>query len=248
MDPIRDPLAGPAPRDVQTRAAHLAQDAFAEAFRLTLESAPAERQQGVAEVVARLVAWARSDAGSDAAALRLALLLCGLDQWGVAYSQVFGAEAMAGLSELVSGLRANLAAAEVGCCEGYFEQVVGEEASGFGFKAELRKAIHLALWHSMIAEEDREGAVGILKRLGGMMLGLVDAMPESGWVIVADTLADIQIRCLAHGLAAEGLGAETTRDLFAVLGRQLPERQRERIMAAANQAVVAWQQAARDVH
>jgi hypothetical protein len=126
------------------------------------------------------------------------------------------------------------------------ERIDGTEGCAFSFKAELRKSIHLALWHSMIAEDAQENATGLLKQLGGMMLGLLESMPNLGWIIVASTLADIQIRCLAHGLATTGLAQEMTQQLFGALNQQLPAGQREKIMAGATQTVVAWQQSTRN--
>lgn len=247
MEQINDPLAERLPRDLQTRAAHLVQDAFTESFRLSFEAAPEARAGGIEALVGRLAEWTAALPG-DAPTLATALLLWGLDQWGVAYSQVFGAGAMTGLSELVAGMRGRLGVADEAACHDCLQRLADEEAAAFAFKAELRKAIHLALWHAMVAEEDRDGAFDILRRLGGMMLGLVEAMPGLGWIIVAETLAAIQLRCLAHGLASEGIGLEATRALFAALARQLPEAERDRILSAADQAVLRWQQASRGVH
>lgn len=239
---MTDPLLSLLPRDVQTQAARHAQDGFALAFRQTLEARPEARQKAMQEAAARLEQWiAEGDAGKTQA-LRAALLLSGLDQWGLAYSQIFGAEAMHGLGELVAAVRSG---AFGSAALDAIERIDAAAESAFSFKAELRKAIHLALWHAMIAEEDRAGAVTILKQLGGMMLGLVETMPDFGWIIVANTLADIQIRCLAHGLATTGLAQEMTEQLFGALKQQLAAEQRDRIMSAATQTVIAWQQSTR---
>jgi len=244
MDQLTDPLAEKLPQETQIQAARLAQDGFSHAFRLTLEVSAAERHQPIAEAAKKLSDWAGETVDAERSALRLGLLLSGLDQWGLAYSQVFGATAMAGLSELVSGLRA---AAHDGGIAGSeaVERINGEEACALSFKAELRKAIHLALWHSMIAEEEKKSATAVLTQLGGMMLALLQSMPNLGWIIVANTLADIQIRCLAHGLATTGLAQEMTQELFGALNQQLPPDQRGRIMAGATQTVIAWQQSTR---
>ena len=243
MDQLTDPLATQLPRDIQTHAARLAQDGFAHAFRLAVETPASERQQPIVDAVKKLNEWVREPADREQSALRFAMLLSGLDQWGLAYSLVFGAAAMTGLSELVNGLRAS--AGDDSATE-TIARIDDDQASAFSFKAELRKSIHLALWHSMIAEEDRESATGVLKQLGGMMLRLVESMPDLGWIIVAHTLADIQIRCLAHQLATSGLAQELTQELFGALNQQLPANQREKIMAGATQTVIAWQQSTRN--
>ncbi|HET7774894.1 MAG TPA: hypothetical protein VFK74_00845, partial [Azospira sp.] len=178
--------------------------------------------------------------------LRQAMLLSGLDQWGLAYAQVYGPAAMTGLSALVAGLRAGLdGAGETEGYQAFFERLVHEEAAAFSFKADLRQAIHLALWHTMIATENRGEALQLLQQLGGMMLALPAAMPEYGWVILANTLADIQIRCLAHALAAEGLGQEMTQELFGALSKQLPEEKRQQVMGNAARTVLEWQRSNR---
>lgn len=243
MDQLIDPLAEQLPRDIQIQAARLTQDGFAHSFRSTLETPASERQQSVAEAAIKLNEWVKAD--TEHSTLRLGMLLSGLDQWGLAYSQIFGAPAMAGLSELVSMLRA--AAPDKGAAASESIQQINDiEACAFSFKAELRKAIHLALWHSMIEEEDRENARDILRQLGGMMLRLLEAAPEFGWIVIAHTLADIQIRCLAHGLAATGLAQEMTQELFGALNQQLPDEQRKKIMSGATQTVIAWQQSTRE--
>ena len=245
MDQLIDPLAEQLPRDIQIQAARLAQDGFAHSFRSTLETPSGERQQSIAEAAVRLAKWANEPADTKCSALRLGVLLSGLDQWGLAYSQIFGAPSMAGLSELVSMLRA--ATPDKGAAATESIQRINEiEACAFSFKAELRKAIHLALWHAMIEEEDRENATDILRQLGGMMLRLLETAPEFGWIVIAHTLADIQIRCLAHGLATTGLAQEMTQELFGALNQQLPGEQRKKIMSGATQTVIAWQQSARE--
>lgn len=242
MSTMTDPLITLLPREAQTQAARHAQDGFALAFRLTLEATPETRQKAMLEAAARLEQWIGEADAAGTQALRAALLLGGLDQWGLAYSQIFGAQGMSGLGELVAALRGGKHGA---AALDAMERIDAAPECAFSFKAELRKAIHLALWHAMIAEEDREGAVAVLKQVGGMMLGLVEKMPELGWIIVANTLADIQIRCLAHGLAADGLAQEMTEQLFGALKQQLPPEQRDRIMSAATQTVIAWQQSTR---
>lgn len=247
---LNDPLATLAPYNLQREAARLAQEAFALAFQQTLQTEGEDRPQIIAQVVQRLMGWA-SESKSEGEArearnLRQAMLLSGLDQWGLAYAQVYGPQSMTGLSALVAGLRAGLdGAGETVGYQAYFERLTGEEAAAFSFKSEIRQAIHLALWHTMIATENRGEALELLQKLGSMMLTLPSAMPEFGWVIVANTLADIQIRCLAHALATEGLGQEMTQELFGALSRQLPEELRQQVMSNAARTVLEWQQASR---
>jgi hypothetical protein len=245
MDQLTDAVAEQLPRDAQIHAARLAQDGFSHAFRLTLEVPAAERQTRIADAAKKLLEWVGETTDPARSSLRLGALLSGLDQWGLAYSQVFGTTAMTGLSELVSRLRA--VAQDGAIASGAaIERINGEEGCAISFKAELRKAIHLALWHSMIADEDPESAARLLTQLGGMMLALLKTMPNLGWIVIANTLADIQIRCLAHGLASTGLAQEMTQQLFGALNRELPADQREKIMSSATQTVLAWQQSTKN--
>ncbi len=244
MHSLTDPLATQLSREVQMQAARLVQDGFAESFRATLELSAADRHPAIDRVARGLTAWVAEARSDETSALRLGLLLGGLDQWGLAYSQVFGPEAMLGLSELVGILRSSAADGGLAAIES-LERINGVQENALSFKADLRKAIHLAIWHSMIVEEDRERAIAMLQQLGGMLLQLVPAMPELGWIIVANTLADIQIRCLAHQLATFGLAQETTQLLFASLNQQLPPAERQKIMSAATQTVIAWQHSTR---
>jgi len=246
---LNDPVADLAPHALQREAARLAQEAFALAFRQTLEGQGEERPQIIAQIVQRLMGWANDkregEAGDHHAGryLRQAMLLSGLDQWGLAYAQVYGPSAMTGLSAMVAGLRAGLDGG--GESEGYqafFERLGNEETAAFSFKSDLRQAIHMALWHTMIATENRGEALQLLQQLGGMMLALPQAMPQHGWMILANTLADIQIRCLAHALAAEGLGQEMTQELFGALAKQLPGELRSQVMGNAARTVLEWQQ------
>lgn len=244
MDTLNDPLAVQLPREIQMQAARSIQDGFAGAFRATLEMAGNERHKEIDRIARVLAAWAAEPKDDGVSALRLALLLSGLDQWGLAYSQVFGAEAMAGLTELVALLRASVSDNGLAALEA-IERINATSENAFTFKAELRQAIHLALWHSMIVEADRDAAVAMLKQLGGMLLKLLTELPELGWIVIANTLADIQIRCLAHGLATEGLGQEMTQMLFASLEHELPLDERQKITPAATQIVIAWQHSTR---
>lgn len=248
-----DALATLVPVEAQQQAARHAQDGFSHVFRDTLEGAATDRGKRVLEIAQALLAWSREGAAAATPA-RQALILAGLDHWGLAYSQVFGGAALAGLTALVGAVRDGLAetqdatvAAEA-ACQAAFSRLHEEEAYGFSFKAALRREIHLALWHAMIADEERESALGLASFLGSLMLALRKSMPASGWRILADTLAHIQIRCLAHGLAAEGLAQESTQALLQALSREMPAEEWRRICAHAAQALLAWQQASRQQH
>lgn len=240
-----DPLAAWADADVQRQAARMAQDAFARVFRLTVGESDAVRHAGVAELRAALGNWAQAGAGDDARALRLALLMSGMDQWGLAWTQAFGLIAIPGLTELIGALRTGLDAPAEARFLRQFEALGAAEQNAIDFKVELRRGIHLALWHSSIATEDRGEALRLAGQLGGQLLALVRDMPLAGWRLVADALASIQIHCLADGLAREGVAQEATQALFGALSRELPVARRDVVMAHAGRAVIAWQQASR---
>lgn len=240
-----DRLATLASAEVQKRAALLSQDAFAQVFRLSVSEDDAGRTAGVESVRSALANWASAGEGDTARALRMALLLSGLDQWGLAYSRAFNLQAIPGLTELVGGLRTALDPREDAQLQLQFAAIENAEGNAIDFKIELRRTIHLALWHAMIASEEREQASAILAQLGGMMFVLVKSMPQLGWRLLADALAHIQIQCLAHGLAADGLARETTMSLFAALHQELPADRRDLVMAHSSRAVIAWQQANR---
>lgn len=244
-----DGLAALADRDTQRQAARMAQDAFAAAFRLTFSADDAARGKEIAELADRLRNWsAAGGEGGEGGALRLALLVSGIDQWGVAYSQAFGLAAIPGATELVGSLRTALDPQAEARFAVQFAAIDAGETDAIDFKVELRRAIHLALWHAMIADEDRAEALRICDRLATSMLALLQLMPQHGWRLLADALAHIQIRCLADGLAAAGLAQETTQILFEALSQALPKEARDRVFAHAAQAVLAWQQARRPAH
>lgn len=261
---INDSLLELASREEQQMAARHAQDVFTRILRATLGSdedseQPADaaqllaaRRQSVSDAATDLKQWTHGGkAQGEAATLRLALVLMAIDQWGIAYSEAFGQGATVGISELLGLLRNALSPEEEARCQRFFELINQEETNAFDFKVEMRREIHLALWHAMIAsegEEGREQAFSILRQLGGMMVALTKAMPEFGWRLLADTLAHIQIRCLAHALAIEGIAQETTQELFAGFSREFAQEERDRIMGHAAQAVMAWQQARRNMH
>jgi hypothetical protein len=229
----------------QRTAAHMAQDTFARIFRLTLTEDDEGRARGVNELSDAIRQWADADATEESASLRLALLLSGLDQWGVAYSRAFGLQAIPGLTELVGALRTELDPQAEARFEQQYGAIEAAEGNAIDFKVELRRGIHLALWHAMIASDDREQATQILTQLGGMLFSLVRLMPELGWRLVADALANIQIHCLAEGLATDGLAREMTESLFAALAQELPAERRDLIMTHSARSVLAWQEARR---
>lgn len=240
-----DALAALTRPEAQKLAARMAQDGFSQAFRLTLDENDEGRMRGVEGLASALRNWGAAGDSTDACGLRLALIVAGLDQWGVAYSQAFALAAIPGLSELVGALRTGLDPQQEARFHQQFAAIDAAEGNAIDFKIELRRGIHLALWHAMIAGEEREQAQAILAHLAGMMFALIGAMPTLGWRLVADALAHIQIRCLAEGLAAEGLAREMNEALFTALSAGLPAPHRDRIMAHATQAVLAWQQARR---
>jgi hypothetical protein len=241
-----DSLISLAPRDVQQQAARLVQEAFAAAFRLSIEASAEQRQSAIEKLTGHLVEWT-SMASRDEALLRRTLLMSGLDQWGLAFCDTFGTKALAGVSTLVSLLRNELGVQEEAISQGYLTRLQNEEGAAFDFKVLLRRELHLSLWHAMIAEEDREEAEVIMRHLGGLLLGVYEEMPTLGWRLIADALASIQMRCLSQGLAIEGIGQETTQSLFVSLASALPDDVCTQVMEQSSNAVRAWQEARRSV-
>jgi hypothetical protein len=226
----------------------MAQDAFTRIFGLTLEGDEAALQAAVVELGARAGNWVRAAADGEARALRLALLVSGIDQWGLAYAQAFALNSLPGVSVLLGGLRSALDVADEARFQRAFAAIEQREGDAIDFKMELRRNVHLALWHAMIACEDRDEALAILAALGGMLVALVGHMPTLGWRLVADTLASIQLRCLADAAASTDLARETTEGLFVALRQALPRGISEPMFAQANHAVIGWQQARRAMH
>lgn len=245
FQPPTDGLAYLAPPEVQRLAARMAQDAFTRIFRLSLERDEAALQAAVAEMQERAGNWARAAADDDGRALRLALLASGIDQWALAYAQAFELTALPGVSVLLGGLRSALDAADDARFQQRYAALEHTEGDAVDFKMELRRNIHLALWHAMIACDDRDEARAILAALGGMLVALVGRMPILGWRLVADALASIQLRCLADAAASTELARETTEGLFVALRQALPREVSEPIFAQAHQVVIAWQQSRR---
>lgn len=241
-----DSLRELASRDVQQQAARLVQEAFAAAFRLAIEASAAQCQSTIEKLAGHLGEWAGM-ASREEALLRRTLLLSGLDQWGLAFSDSFGATALSGVSTLVGLLRNELDAQEEAISQGFLERLQTEEGAAFDFKVLLRRELHLALWHAMIAAEARDEAESIMRHLVGMLLAVYEQMPTHGWRLLADALASIQMRCLSQGLAVEGLAQETTQSLFVSLASALPEVICARVMDQSSNAVRAWQEARRSV-
>lgn len=244
---IADSLAGIASPDVQRTAARMAQDAFAGIFRLTLEKDTERLQGAVAELLPRCRNWCQAGGNDEARALRLALLVAGMDQWGLAYTQAFGLTAIPALTALLGALRTGLDAADDARFQQFFSRIEQIESDAIDFKVELRRAIHVALWHAMAACETNEEAAAILQPLGSLLVSLVTHMPELGWRLVADALASIQCRLLSDNTAS-AVAQEATRQLFDALRHALPQARYQEILAHSGKAVIAWQQSRRAVH
>jgi hypothetical protein len=243
-----DNLAALAAPELQRLAARMAQDAFTRLFRLGLEGDDAVLQAAVAEIERLSRNWVRAADGDEARALRLAMLVTGIDQWGLAWCQAFGLTAIPGISALLCTLRNGLDAAEDARFQQKFVAIEQVECDAIDFKMELRRNIHLALWHAMIACDDRDEALAILAALGGMLAALATRMPTLGWRLVADALAHIQLRCLSEAAASTELARETNAALFTALRQNLPREISEPMFAHANQAVIAWQRSRRTMH
>ena len=97
----------------------------------------------------------------------------------------------------------------------------------------------------MAACETAEQVQGIVQPLGSMMLALNQQMPELGWRLLADALANIQIGLLSDIAPKSPMAQEGTQQLFASLRHALPQERYQAILAHAGQVVVAWQQSVR---
>jgi len=242
--PFDDPCAALASPETQSAAADLARDVFTRAFRHAAgESDPFPLDA----LHTRCLDWVRADADPDARALRMALLLAGLDQWGLAFSQAFGIQAIPPLTALISALRTGLDPADEALFQQRYESLDATETAAIDFKIALRRQIHLALWHAMAAGENLESVEPVIQALGNQLLALDAGMPELGWRLAADTLAHIQLRLLDDP-AATGLAQSGTQCLFASLRQAWPKDHYERILAQATQAVLAVQQTRRTAH
>ena len=240
-----DGLAVLAAPEVQRLAAGMAQDAFTRIFRLTLDCEDGSLKDAVAEIGRLSRNWVQAAEGDEARALRLALLVTGIEQWRLAWRQAFGLTAIPGVDALLGSLRSGLDTAAEARFRKKFIAIGDIECDAVDFKLELRRSIHLALWHAMIACTDRDEALAILAALGGMLVALVSQMPVIGWRLVADALTLIQLRCVTDAAASQGLARETTQALFDALRQALPREVFEPMLAQANQAVIAWQRSRR---
>jgi len=239
-----DRLAVHADADTQKLAARMAQDIFAGIFRQALSAELAAPGNKVGELEQQCRNWCQAGSSPETRAARMALLVSGLDQWGLAYSQAFSLTAIPALSALIAALRNGLGAQDYARFQQYFSQIEQIESDAIDFKVELRRSIHLALWHAMAACETTEAAKAILQSLGGLMLGLDQRMPTLGWRLLADALANIQIALLGDS-AASAVAQESTRLLFESLRQSLPAERYRDILAHSGQAVLAWQKAKR---
>lgn len=244
--PIVDHLSSLADSDTQRMAARMAQEVFAGTFRQSVGSDTAEAGQVMTEVESRCANWCRAGDGDEAKALRLALLISGLDQWGLAFSQAFNLSAIPALSALIGALRTRLDPQADARFQWFFSQMEQVEADAIDFKVELRRGIHLALWHAMAACETAAQAEAIVQVLGSLLVALNERMPELGWRLVADALAHIQVRLL-DDKAASTVAQEGTQQLFESLRRSLPQERYQTILAHSAQVVLAWQQSKRSV-
>lgn len=242
--PIVDTLSPVADADTQRLAARMAQEVFAGTFRQAVASDSAEAGKAMAEVESRCHNWCQAGASDDAKALRLALLISGLDQWGLAYSQAFNLSAIPALSALIGALRTRLDPQADARFQWFYSQIDQVEADAVDFKVELRRNLHLALWHAMAACETGDEAQSVVQALGSMLLALNERMPELGWRLVADALANIQVRLL-NDPAASAVAQEGTQQLFESLRRALPQERYQTILAHSAQVVLAWQQSRR---
>jgi len=239
-----DQLAALANTDTQRLAARMAQDVFAGIFRMVCEPAPGQDEKMLDEVESRCTNWCQAGGEDSGRALRTALLISGLDQWGLAYTQAFKLTAIPALTALIGSLRSDLDTRADALFQGYFRQIEAVESDAVDFKVELRRNIHLALWHAMTACETVEEARAIMQPLGSMMLALNANLPELGWRLLADALANIQV-ALLNASDSSPLARDSSQELFESLRRALPAERYQAIMAHSAQVILAWQQARR---
>lgn len=239
-----DTLLDLLPVETQRLAARMAQDVFAGLFRQAATGATPDLA-ALAALAGHCRDWSRAGGGDAVPAARLALLISGLDQWGLAFTQAFELPAIHPLTALIGGLRTGLEAQEDQVFQRYVAQINAVESDAIEFKVDLRRGIHLALWHAMIACESMAQAEPIARTLGSLLLALDRQMPGCGWRLVADALAHIQISLLAKNAPESPLAREATQQLFAALCHALPEERYRIVMAHSAQAVVGWQQARR---
>ena len=237
-----DDFADLANTDAQRLAARMVQDSFTTLFR-QLAAPEAEGEAAAAELEERCANWCQAGGDEEGRALRLALLVAGLDQWGLAYAQAFALSAIPPLSSLLGKLRTRLDPQAEARFQRYFSQLDQSEGAAIDFKVELRRAIHLGLWHALAACEQADSAQALMQALGSLMLALDQKMPSLGWRLNADTLAHIQIALLTE--TTSPLAQETTQQLFTALRQTLPRDRHDLMLATSGQAVLAWQKARR---
>lgn len=242
-----DPLAAVADTASQRTAAVLAQDVFGEIFRHSFGDASGKLGERLKLLEIQCIQWCEQEKerGDAAQTLRLALLLHGLDQWGLAYAQAFQLNAIPALSALVGSLRGRLDARGDAIFQGFFEQIAEQEHAALDFKVALRRSIHLALWHAMSACETAAEADATIQALGSLMLAVHRQMPTVGWRLLADALAHIQIGLLANP-ALSDLARDSTQRLFDALLHALPKETYRDILRLSGQVTLAWQQEHRE--
>lgn len=245
MNPPHDALAALASPAVQKEAAELAHDGFARIFRLIAEGDEAAAELGLSIIESRARDWAGKDADGERATLRLALLISGLDQWGLAWSQAFDLAALPGLTRLLGNLRNPLDVEASARFEQQFAAIEACEENAIDFKMELRRGIHLALWHALAACETEAEQDTLIRKLGGLMLALMQGMPNWGGHLLADSIAHIQLRLLSAG-TPDARAESATQRLLEALTRALPAERSKTIMAQAAQLVIAYQTAHRN--
>lgn len=240
-----DQLAANAPQGTQRLAARMAQDAFARIFRLTLDSDAKTLTDALKEIESASYNWCQAGGKSNGSALRFAMLISGIDQWGLAYSQAFGLNSIPGITALLGAIRNRLSPEEEALFQNFFSQIASTETDAVDFKIELRRSIHLALWHAMAACESEDESRKIMQSLGGLMVALDQKMPHIGWRLLADSLASIQISLLSNPAESSAQAQKSTEELFESLRHALRKEQFQAILAYSGQAVLAWQQSRR---
>jgi len=155
-----DGLVALAPVDVQKLAARMAQDAFSQAFRLTLNEDDAGRASGVAELSVALRNWSAAGKGDEARALRLALIVAGLDSGGSRTARLSGSSRFGAVGTGRSSA-VGLDPQQEAKFQPQFAAIERPKATRSTSRSICGRAIHLALWHAMIASEEREQATAI---------------------------------------------------------------------------------------
>jgi hypothetical protein len=103
----------------------------------------------------------------------------------------------------------------------YFAAIERIESDAIDFKIELRRSIHLALWHAMSAC-DEAGTRSVSAVPGQPDAGSCQSHAAARMAASGRCLASIQIRLLSGPRPASALAQETTRQLFAALRQNLP--------------------------